>query len=295
MSGADDRPPVPAVHQGPLAIVCGSGSLPFAVAEAVSRQGRQVVLFPLRGWADAARLRGYEHHWIRLGNFGGLCRLARAAGCRELVMIGGLVRPSLVQLWPDLRSLLLLPRAARLFRGGDNHLLSGLAVLFAEQGLTVVGAHEVAPGITMPRGLLGRHSPSERDRADIIRGIDLLQATAPFDVGQAAVVAGQRVLAIEAADGTDEMLAQLARLRANGRVRGGVGSGVLVKAAKVGQDFRIDLPSIGPSTVEGAARAGLAGIAVVAGSAVVAESERIASTADRAGLFVIGVGADGTP
>jgi DUF1009 family protein len=139
----------------------------------------------------------------------------------------------------------------------------------------------------MPEGALGRERPNDRDRGDIAKGLALLSAASPFDVGQAVVVADARVLAIEAAEGTDRMLARVAELRQSGRIASG--RGVLVKAAKRNQDRRLDLPSIGPQTVESAARAGLAGIAVVAGSTIVAEPTRIGATADRAGLFVLGV------
>ena len=128
---------------------------------------------------------------------------------------------------------------------------------------------------------------TERDSADIAKGLAFLTAASPFDVGQAVVVADARVLAIEAAEGTDSMLERIAHLRQTGRIASG--RGVLVKAAKRNQDRRLDLPSIGPQTVEGAARAGLAGIAVVAGSTVVAEPAQIGAIADRAGLFVLGL------
>src|SRR5206468_3988892 len=116
-----------------------------------------------------------------------------------------------------------------------------------------------------------------------------LGATSPFDVGQAVVVADQRVLAVEAAEGTDRMLGRVAELRHEGRITGARRRGVLIKAAKRGQDRRLDLPSIGPATIEAAARAGLAGIAVVAGSTIVAEPELVPALADQARIFVLGV------
>ncbi len=277
-----------------LAIICGGGSLPFAVAEAAQRSGRPVVLFPLQGIADPARVEAHPHHWIGAAQFGRFRRLARSAGCRDVVMIGAVVRPTVAQLWPDLATLRLLPRLVGVFRGGDDHLLKGIAAIFEESGFRLVGAHEIAPEIAMPPGCIGRVQPDGRDRADIARGLAVLRATGPFDIGQAVVVADQRVLAIEGAEGTDLMLERLADLRAKGHVRAPKGAGVLVKAPKPGQDRRLDLPSIGPRTVEGAARAGLAGIAVVAGSAVVAEIGQIATLADRVGLFVAGVTEDGS-
>ncbi len=149
---------------------------------------------------------------------------------------------------------MLMPRIAAAFRGGDDHLLSSIARLFEREGFRLLGAHEVAPEILVPEGTLGRVPASERDRADIALGFDYLRATGGFDVGQAVVVAGKHVLAVEAAEGTDDMLARVAQMRANGRVRAPARTGVLVKAPKPGQDQRFDLPSIGPQTVDGVAQ-----------------------------------------
>lgn len=209
-----------------------------------------------------------------------------------MVFIGALVRPSIWQVHPDLKGLTFLLQVLAAYRGGDNHLLSGMGQLLEQQGFTLRGAHEVAPEILVPQGALGSRQPSQRDRADIDLGLDYLRATGSFDVGQAVVVAGKHVLAVEAAEGTDQMLARIVEMRANGRVRAAAGSGVLVKAPKHGQDKRFDLPSIGPRTVEEVVRAGLAGIAVTAGSTIVAEPERLIAAADRANIFVIGTPAE---
>lgn len=282
-------PPNAAGGEGPLAIVCGGGSLPFAVADAAIRQGRKVSLFALTGWADPQRIERYKHYWVRMGQYGRFKRLARADGCRDLVFIGAVGRPALWLLWPDLGTLRLLPRVLPLFKGGDNHLLSGLGRVFEGEGFRLVGAHEIAPEILMPLGKVAGRDPAGAEQADIARGVELLRATAPFDVGQAVVVADNLVLAVEGPEGTDQMLNRVAELRHSGRIRTPNGVGVLVKAAKVGQDHRLDLPSIGPKTVESVKRAGLAGIAVLAGSTVVAEPDRIAVDAASAGIFVVGV------
>ena len=281
----------PAGQDGPLAMICGGGSLPLAVADQVAAAGRRVVLFPLRGAAEGTAVERHPHHWIYIGQIGKFLRLARAEGCRDVVFIGALVRPSIWQVHPDLVGLSFLPKVLKAFRGGDNHLLSSMGKVLEGEGLRLLGAHEVAPRIQVPTGSLGRVQPSERDRADIALGLDYLRAAGPFDVGQAVVVAGRHVLAVEAAEGTDAMLARVADMRANGRVRAAAGSGVLVKAPKPNQDRRFDLPSIGPTTAEGAARAGLAGIAVLAGETIVAEPEKLIAAADRAGIFVVGVAA----
>jgi UDP-2,3-diacylglucosamine hydrolase len=274
--------------QGPLAMICGGGSLPVAVAESVTAHGRPVLLFMLRGAPAAGAIERFPHHWLYIGQIGKFLRLARAGGCRDVVFIGSLVRPSIWRVHPDLTGLRMLPRVLAAFRGGDDHLLSGMGRLLEREGLRLLGAHEVAPEILIPPGALGRAQPEKRDLDDIALGFDYLQAAGTFDIGQAVVIANKHVLAVEAAEGTDQMLARIAELRANGRIKAAKGVGVLVKAPKPGQDRRFDLPSIGPQTVDGVARAGLAGVAVTAGETIVAEPELLVAAADRAGIFVIG-------
>ncbi len=284
-----DSHPEPSATDDPLAIICGGGSLPFAVADAVLRHGRRAVLFPLRGFGDPAAVERYPHHWIALGQFGRMCRLASAERCRDVVFIGNLTRPSLHEIRLDWQTLRLLPRIVRLYRGGDDRLLSGIGRIFEEHGFRLLGAHEVAPEILVAEGAMGKRAPSEGDQTDIATGLAVLAAMGPFDIGQAAVVAAGHVLAVEAAEGTDAMLSRVADLRRLGRIRYPVGVGVLVKAPKVGQDRRFDLPSIGPQTVAGVIRAGLAGLAVVAGGTIMAEPEVVATAADRGKIFVVGV------
>jgi DUF1009 family protein len=274
---------------GPLAIICGGGSLPFAIADLVQRRGRKAVLFAVRGWADPQRVAAYPHHWGALGGFGRFCRLAREEGCREVVFIGVVLRPRPLQLRIDLGTLKVFPQIIAAFRGGDDHLLSGIARIFERHGFRLRGAHEVAPEILVGEGPLGRYAPSPRDHQDIARGLALIEAAGPFDVGQAAVVADGHVLAVEAAEGTDQMLQRVAELRRTGRIQRSAAAGVLIKAPKPHQDRRFDLPTIGPPTVTGAAQAGLAGIAVPAGATIVAEPQAVAAAADRDKIFVYGL------
>lgn len=282
-------PTASAGDEGPLAIICGGGNVPHVVADAVARRGRRVVLFGLRGWADPDAIARHPHHWAGLAQFGRFRRLARAEGCREVVLIGHLVRPSITQLRPDLATLRLMPRIIRLFRGGDDRLLAGIAGIFQDYGFRLRGAHEVAPEILVPAGTLGRCRPLARDLSDIQRGLALIAAIGPFDVGQSVVVAVDRVVAVEGAEGTDQMLARVEAMRRNGRISLPAKVGVLVKATKPGQDRRIDLPSIGARTVEAAASAGLAGIAVEAEGAITDDLLELVRRADAAGLFIVGI------
>ncbi len=280
-------------ERGPIAIICGGGSFPGAVAEAIVRSGRQPVMFALKGWADAKIIERLSPSLDRHRPGRAACFASRATEhCKEVLFIGTLLRPPLRQVRLDWQTIRLLPRIAELFRGGDNRLFPAPRAWRRSGGLRVIGVREVAPEIFVPEGVLGRCQPAERDRGDIARAMKMIAALGPFDVGQAAIVANNHVLAVEAAEGTDNMLARIAELRRQGRVTTPPGVGVLVKAPKPGQDRRFDLPSIGPRTIEGAARAGLAGVAVAAGSTIIAEAAEVIAMADREKIFIAGVGED---
>jgi DUF1009 family protein len=276
--------------QGPLAIVSGGGTLPFAVAEAARARGRNVVLFPIKGVADPERAKSYQHHWIGVTQARTLMRLLRKEGCRDVVMIGSLNRPSAWQILLNFHDILsMLPTLIGALRRGDNHLLSVVAHFAEQNGFHIIGAHEVAPEILVKEGSLTTRQPSEAQRGSIDRGLALLNAIGSFDVGQGAVVLNKNIVAIEGIEGTDAMLARVRDLRRAGRIATTAGEGVLVKSPKPQQDRRFDLPAIGPKTVRGIAEAGLAGLAVVAGQTVIAEPEEMLREADRLKVFVVAV------
>ena len=273
----------------PIGVIAAGGVMPFAVADSLVARGFRPVLFALRGACDPVAVARFRHHWIVLGQLGRAARLFRAEGCRDLVFIGALVRPALSELRLDWGTLRAIGRVAAAFRGGDDHLLSGIGRIFEQDGFRMVGIRDVAPDLLAPAGCFTRAAPDANAAADIARGRDVLRALGPFDIGQAAIVIEGHVVAVEDIEGTDGLLARVTRLRADGRIRADTARGVLVKAPKSGQDLRYDLPTIGPKTIEGAAAAGLAGVAVVAGSTLVAEPQAMIGAADAAGLFVTGL------
>ena len=270
-----------------LAILCGAGAFPLEVASEARRVGREPFLIGVVGATDTA-IEAYPHVWVRMGEVGKLFAALKAQAIAELVIIGAMTRPEFADLRLDWGAVKRAAGLAQLFRRGDNGLLAGLAAIIEREGVSVVGAHEIAPRLLAPIGPIGARAASEEDETDIALGARLLEALSTFDVGQGAIVAAGRVLAIEAAEGTDAMLARVAEMRANGRVRFAGPAGVLVKAPKRGQDLRLDMPAIGPKTIEGAANAQLRGAAVAAGKVLILERERCAREADSAGLFVAG-------
>lgn len=273
----------------PLALVCGGGSFPLAVAQSARRDGREVVLLPIRGFVDPAVVEPYVHEWIYLGGVERAISALKRHGCREVVVVGNVLRPNWRQLHLDWTTIRLLPRIWKAFRGGDNHLLSLISGFVEERGLVLRGAHEIAPDLLIPPGTLGSVAPRPDELEDARLGLRLVRALGPFDVGQGVVVGHRHVHAVEAAEGTDWMLQRCAELREAGRIKLQPRTGVLVKAPKPGQDLRVDLPSIGRRTVEMAHRAGLAGIAVEAGGVMAVEIAELVAEADRVGLFVYGL------
>lgn len=280
-------PPVPAGEGEPLGIVCGGGAFPLAVAVAARHAGRRVVLFPIYGFADA-QVEAWPHVWIHIAQFGKLKAELRRHGCRDVVIIGNALRPRVRDIRLDWGALRLIPRILGMLRGGDDHLLSDIARVFEESGFRLVGAHEIAPEILIPEGRLSSVEPTRDELDDIEVGRRALKALGPLDIGQGLVVMKKHVVAMEAAEGTDLMLERVAELRAIGRIKTPAHCGVLVKVPKIGQDLRLDMPSLGPRTVEGAARAGLAGIAVEAGGVIGTDVDAIIRAADAAGIFVYG-------
>jgi len=263
-----------------LGILAGSGALPRSVAEACAGRGVDVFVVDLGG-AAGGWIAGFTHERVALGQVGRVMALLSREGCEAVTMAGGVVRPPLSSLRFDRQGLALLPRLARLFRQGDDGLLSGVADIFEEHGFPVIGPDAFLPRAIAPAGsIVG--TVSDTNEIETARAI--LDALSAFDIGQAVVVAQGRCLAVEAAEGTGAMLDRVAALRA----ATGETGGVLVKMPKRGQDARIDRPAIGPDTVRAAAAAGLDGIAVEAGGVFMLDDARLRRLAVETGLFLHG-------
>jgi DUF1009 family protein len=271
-----------------LGIVAGGGDLPRAVAEAARSAGREVFVVALAGYASEW-VTDIPHEKASIGEAGKIARALAEHDCKDVLLVGQVNRPRFSDLKLDTRGALLVPRIAAAALKGDDALLRVLVNFFEEQGCRVVGVAEAAPSLLCPEGRLGALQPAGHQSMDIARGFDVVRRLGELDVGQAAIVCEGLVLAVEAAQGTDAMLSQIATLpeaiRGNAQKR----RGVLVKAVKPVQDGKTDLPVIGVGTVRNAAAAGLCGIAIEAGRSLVVDRAEVAALADKAGLFVVGV------
>ena len=276
----------------PIAIIAGNGLLPYYVAEAAREAGHSPFIVQLRGEGDHD-WSGFDHMDADLGGFRPVVMALRKREIDKIVLSGGVnSRPELLTLRPTLSVLASIPAIlAKLRSGGDDKVLRMVIALFEKHGFEVVAAQSIAGDLLAEAGALGRHAPDREAEGDIEAAAHAARAIGVMDIGQGAVSVGGRVVALEGAEGTDQMLQRVAALRQSGRISARR-RGVLVKLCKPQQDLRADLPSIGANTVRLAAAAGLAGIAVEAGRSLILEREETLRAADAAGLFVYGLEPD---
>jgi DUF1009 family protein len=287
MQGETSASPTPGDRTLPkLAIIAGSGELPAVVVQACREEGRPFFVLALEGQAEPDRIADAPHFWCRMGAAAEGERILRENGAEEVVFAGKVRRPSLRELRPDWRALKVMVKAtARAL--GDDGLLRAVVREFEEGGVKVRAPQEIVRGLLAVEGSYGRLKPDRQARIDIARGFAAAKEIGALDIGQAAVVQQGIVLGLEAIEGTDALVARAGSLQREGA------RGILIKVPKPRQERRIDLPAIGRETVETVARAGLRGIAVEAGGALVIDRAAMAARADALGIFVYGIPAGG--
>ena len=269
-----------------IAIIAGGGTLPGALRAHLVERGHDVTTIAVAGEAGAEA----PDATVSIADVEGMFRALERARATHAVLVGWIRRrPRFTEGRIGRRSIAFVPRFVRALTRGDDAILRAVVEALEARGVTVLGVHEVWPELLAEQGPLGRFAPTSRDEAAIALGREASQRLGELDAGQAVVVVGRRIVALEGLEGTDEMLARVRALRDAERIKAKARSGVLVKTCKPGQERRADLPTIGPSTVEAAIGASLAGIAVEAGSSLVLDRERTVAIADRGGLFLHGI------
>ena len=267
-----------------VGILAGGGSLPREIADVLFADGQNPVIVGLEGEVRPRDFAGHDFTLVNWGRIGQLLRTFKQKGVTDLVIVGSVTRPDLRAIRTDFGFWWNLPRIFKIVAaGGDDSVLRRVVGFFESHGLVVRGPADVAPALVIGEGAYGQVAMSDASKRDFEIGREIVARLAPFDVGQAVVVANGTVLAIEGAEGTDAMLKRVAERRDGAR------GGVLVKWPKPGQELRVDMPAIGPNTVAGVVAAGLQGIAVQAGATLAAQRGDTMDAADAAQVFIAGL------
>ena len=256
-----------------LALISGRGTLPAAVAAA---QNETPLVCVLEGFAPEGLSADIT---FKLEHLGSLLENLKARGVSDVCFCGAIDRPAFDPKALDQATLPLVPIMMKAMATGDDGALRAVISLFEQQGFTVHAAHSLAPNLLAPEGVLTRAQPDAQMQTDAERADAVLAALSPLDVGQGCVVGAGQIWSIETIGGTDHMLSTLPSSVRTKRA-------VLVKKPKSGQDWRADLPTIGPTTIDRLAEAGLAGLVIDAGAVLLLDRGETLSRADAAGLVL---------
>ena len=269
-----------------IGIIAGSGVLPVTLASYLADKKQPVVVLALKGHANKNLFpKNVLVKEVRLGAVGKSFKLLKKYGVNQLVFIGGVRRPSWSEIRPDFKCLSLLAKLS-LKALGDDGLLRFVIKEVEKQGVSVKGIHEIMPELLVPEGILTTKKPLKKDFMDIERGYEVAKLLGQADVGQAVIVQQGLVLSVEGIEGTAALIERTKKLKRKGD------GGVLVKVIKPQQEKRVDMPTIGPNTVQSIYDAGLKGIAVEANSVLLAEAEKTIALADKLNIFIIGIKKD---
>lgn len=270
---------------GRTAIIAGNGVLPISVAEALERHGQNPFLILLHDEADVV-LQRYEHCTLSIVELARLVKILKAAKIYNIVLAGGVKRrPLLTQFRFDWTTFLAFPKIIGALRCGDDALLKAFIRIIEGYGFRVVGAHEIVPDLLAPLKFnLTLRRATRKEKKDIFLAVEAAKLLGQLDIGQAAVAVNGRVIALEGAEGTDNMLRRVYEMRKRGQIP--PKGGVLVKCAKPQQDHRVDLPSIGPATIMNVAKSRLSGIAVEANKSLILSMKTTIEKANKYSLFI---------
>ena len=272
----------------PLGLIAGGGRLPRIVAEAALARGFTPIVVRIAD-AEGDDWTGFRGDYFSWGRTGDAIRFMKASGVTRVAACGTVSRrPDFRSILPSLRTLIMLPTALRIVRGGDDRLLRNVAAFLKAEGLEPVAVQDVEPRLLAPPGPIAGRRADAAERAALVLGLRAAEALGKLDVGQAVVASQERVIALEAAEGTREMLHRVAELKKRGRIGRGERL-VLVKAVKPGQDERYDLPSIGASTIVEAEGAGIGAIGVTAEKSLLIDYEALVAAATQANIAVVGL------
>lgn len=271
-----------------IAIIAGNGKLPAEIFQEMNRLGQNPLLIGISGEIDDSLAKSAKE-CLTYGQLGRLFEFLKNEGISHVIFAGGINRrPDFKSMKMDLVTLKDVPILLKIVMGGDNSVLSKISEYFAKKNVQVIGAHEVVPSLLAPKGKIAGKVSLKSAKSVIEIAFHAAKQIGAMDAGQASVAEDGRVIALEAAEGTDAMIRRVQDLRKTGRISKKPTLGVLAKTMKPDQDMRADLPAIGPETVRSVAEAGLKGIVIEAGHSFILEKSKTLKLAAEKGIFIAG-------
>jgi len=268
-----------------IGLIAGGGALPHVIIRDAQEQGTDIYVAALRGFSEPEDF-SVASDAFGFVEFRKLIKRFKQENCTHVTLAGDVARPDFSTLKPSIRDLPLLAKGVRAATKGDDGLLKFIVSLFEKEGFKILAPQDICTSNLMPIGALGKTKPAKKHQADIEKAMNIAVLMGAADIGQGAVVNKGLVVAVEAQEGTDMMIERVAALP------DGIRGGVLAKCLKPGQEERVDLPTIGLTTVELAVRAELSGIVLVAGQAFVMNRTEMITLADKHGIFIYGIDPD---
>ena len=265
-----------------LAIIAGNGSIPFYLIEECNKIGREYCLIIIEGHGKELSVKYNPDYIVSLAKMGRAVKYVKNIGIKHILMVGGVKRPSLKNIIPDLWTAKFLTTISSKV-SGDNSVLSKLTKALEREGFIIVAPEEVLPNLICPKGTLGKVKPNQQNNEDISTGYRIAKIIGANDIGQSIIIENGLVIAVEAAEGTDRMIKRSLNLKKEKK------AGVLIKVIKPMQDRRIDRPVIGIDTIKAAKKAGLDGIALESNEILILNYSEVILYADKEGLFVEGI------
>ena len=270
-----------------LAIIAGGGSLSDVIIETARKKGWNVTVFAV---GDLNITKNQDISLIEMNrlDIGRIFQILKSQKIKNICMVGYIPRPNSLKDYLNFRylnvqTLSILFQSIGILRGGDASLFKKINSLLEKRGYKIIGASEIAPNLTLKGGLYSSKSVSKVEFENIKKAKQCAEMTGYLDIGQAVVVKNGRVLAIEAAEGTDVMLERAACLEAIRIKRGGV----ILKSAQINQDNRVDMPTIGPNTIKNVVKANLSGIAITADNVIVLDFQKVIEMIEDNNLYFI--------
>ncbi len=267
-----------------LGIIAGGGNLPRKMADHFDSSGNRIFFIAIRGVTEPETVEGRAHSWIKLGQVQKALDEMLKAGVQKVAMAGPIKRPALSSLDLDSRASKMLVRGGlKIF--GDDGLLTSVVNEIEKEGMNVIGIDEILSCLLTKKGLIAGPQLDSTAVKDVERGVQVLYQLGRSDVGQSIAVQEGLVLALEAIEGTDQMIKRAGELKRD------ILGPILVKISKPYQERRVDLPTIGLDTVHNALAAGFRGIALEANATLLLEKNNVVELANKKDFFITGVDA----